>query len=80
MPREGLGDLLRVAGLQQATDFLPIKEPFSCEHLPIEDMIGAGEDGSCQKPAAHAQMVWERTAVCTKHAKMMGYSPEAEPG
>ena len=78
---EGFGNFLRAAGLQQATDFLPIREPAECGHLAPDPrrLIGLeGEANSCGKRAVYAHMVWERSAYCGEHAREMGYSPEGE--
>jgi hypothetical protein len=72
---EGLGDFLRSAGFQAASDFAPIKKRAACDYVSPENMLSAVEVPPCGKPAAYAELVLEKLALCPKHAREWGYTP-----
>ena len=74
---EGLGEFLRSAGFQAASDFAPIKEPAECEYISPQDMLSPADIPQCARPALYAELVLEKMALCQKHAKEWGYSPKA---
>jgi hypothetical protein len=76
---EGLGDFLRSAGFQAASDFAPIKEPAECDYVSPEDMLRPGPVPPCGKPAAYAQLVLEKLPLCADHAREWGCRPGTSP-
>ncbi|MBI4563864.1 MAG: hypothetical protein HY716_04125 [Planctomycetes bacterium] len=72
----GLGDFLRSAGFQAASDFAPIQETAECDYVAPEAMLTVPAVPPCGKAANYAELILERLALCPRHAKAWGYACE----
>jgi len=68
---DGLAEMWKESGLQEATDFLPIKQAAPCGFLTPEE--ARKEQGQpCGGPAQFAELGVSLTPMCPKHAKESG--------